>query len=179
VVENNRRQPAAASREASRPPSLSSKGPKAKPPMASRVWSIRVQTGELDVTDADSLPGAIALASAAEVTPNRWFVNGTDFIALRKLKEATDSKKYLLEAEVTSGQTYRLFGVEVIVTNKLKQGKAILADMSQVAIARDEASSVTILSERYADYDQIGIRVVTRYDLGLLHPEAVIVLTDA
>jgi hypothetical protein len=35
------------------------------------------------------------------------------------------------------------------------------------------------LSERYADYDQIGIRVVTRYDLGLLHPEAVIVLTDA
>ena len=72
-----------------------------------------------------------------------------------------------------------MFGVEVIVTNKLKQGKAILADMSQVAIARDEASSVTILSERYADYDQIGIRVVTRYDLGLLHPEAVIVLTDA
>ncbi len=138
-----------------------------------------VQTGELDVTDADSLLGAIALASAAEVTPNRWFVNGTDFIALRKLKEATDSKKYLLEAEVTSGPTYRLFGVEVTVTNKLKQGKAILADMSQVAIARDEAPSVTILSERYADYDQIGIRVVTRYDLGLLHPEAVIVLTDA
>ena len=49
--------------------------------------------------------------------------------------------------------------------------------MSQVAVARDEAPSVTILSERYADYDQIGIRVVTRYDLGLLHPEAVIVLT--
>jgi HK97 family phage major capsid protein len=72
-----------------------------------------------------------------------------------------------------------MFGVEVIVTNKLKQGNAILADMSQVVIARDEASSVTILSERYADYDQIGIRVVTRYDLGLLHPEAVIVLTDA
>ncbi|WP_275580491.1 phage major capsid protein [Mycobacterium riyadhense] len=138
-----------------------------------------VQTGELDVTDADSLLDAIALASAAEVMPNRWFVNGTDFIALRKLKEATDSKKYLLESDVTSGPTYRLFGVPVTVTNKLKQGKAILADVSQVAVARDLAPSVTILSERYADYDQIGIRVVTRYDLGLLHPEAVIVLTDA
>ena len=45
--------------EASRPPSLWSKGPKAKPPMA------------------------------AEVTPNRWFVNGTDFIAIRKLKAPT------------------------------------------------------------------------------------------
>jgi HK97 family phage major capsid protein len=58
-------------------------------------------------------------------------------------------------------------------------GKAILADISQVAVARDEAPSVTILSERYADYDQIGIRVVVRYDLGLLHPEAVIVLSEA
>jgi Phage capsid family len=136
-----------------------------------------VQTGDLDVADADSLLDAIALASAAEVMPNRWFVNGTDFIALRKLKEATDSKKYLLEADVTSGPTYRLFGIGVTPTNKLPQGTAVLADMSQVAVARDEAPSVTILTERYADYDQIGIRVVTRYDLGLLHPEAVIVLT--
>ncbi|CAN5134114.1 hypothetical protein BH11ACT7_BH11ACT7_20550 [soil metagenome] len=138
-----------------------------------------VQTGELDVTDADSLLDAIALASAAEVTPTRWFVNGQDFIELRKLKEATGSKKYLLESDVTSGPTYRLFGVPVTVTNKLKRGKAVLADTSQIAIARDLAPSVTILSERYADYDQIGIRVVTRYDLGLLHSEAVIVLTDA
>ena len=136
-----------------------------------------VQTGELDVTDADSLLDAIALASAAEVMPNRWFVNGNDFNSLRKLKEATDSMKYLLEADVTSGPTYRLFGIGVTPTNKLPEGKAVLADMSQVAIARDEAPSVTILSERYADYDQIGIRVVTRYDLGLLHSEAVIVLS--
>jgi HK97 family phage major capsid protein len=121
----------------------------------------------------------IALASAAEVTPNRWFVNGTDFIALRKLKEESGSAKYLLESDVTAGPTYRLFGIEVTVTNKLKVGKAILADISQVAVARDEAPSVTILSERYADYDQIGIRVVVRYDLGLLHPEAVIVLSEA
>ncbi len=39
------------------------------------------------------------------------------------------------------------------------------------------APSVTVMSERYADYDQIGIRVVTRYDLGLLQSDAVIVLT--
>ena len=129
-------------------------------------------------TDADSLLDAIALASAAEVMPNRWFVNGTDFIALRKLKEATDSSKYLFGVRHSPpGPTYRLFGIPVTVTNKLPEGTAVLADVSQVAVARDEAPSVTILSERYADYDQIGIRVVTRYDLGLLHPEAVIVLT--
>jgi HK97 family phage major capsid protein len=49
--------------------------------------------------------------------------------------------------------------------------------MSNVAIARDVAPSVTVLNERYAEYDLIGLRVTTRYDLGLLHPEAVIVLT--
>ncbi|BCI92749.1 hypothetical protein NIIDMKKI_79550 [Mycobacterium kansasii] len=134
-----------------------------------------VQTGVLDVADADSLLDAIALASAAEVTPNRWFFSGADFISLRKLKDG--QQRYLLESDVTAGPTYRLFGVPVTVTNKLATGKGILAETSNIAIARDLAPSVTILSERYADYDQIGIRVVTRYDLGLLHPEAVIVLT--
>ncbi|MBS1691930.1 MAG: phage major capsid protein [Actinobacteria bacterium] len=136
-----------------------------------------VQTGELDVTDADSLLDAIALASAAEVTPTRWFLSGADFIALRKLKDGND--RYLIESDVTKDTTYRLFGLPVTVTNKMATGKGILADTSQIAIARDLAPSVTILSERYADYDQIGIRVVTRYDLGLLHPQAVIVLTAA
>lgn len=136
-----------------------------------------VQTAALDVADADSLLDAIGLAVAAEATPNRWFVNGEDFIALRKLKEAVDSSKYLLESDVTAGPTYRLFGIPVTVTNKLTEGTAVLADMSQVAIARDNAPSVTVLSERYAEYDQIGLRVTTRYDLGLLHPEGVIVLS--
>ena len=65
------------------------------------------------------------------------------------------------------------------MTNKLPLGKAILADMSQVVVVRDIAPSVTVLSERYAEFDQQAIRVVTRYDLGLLHPAGVIVLTDA
>lgn len=135
-----------------------------------------VQTGALDVTDADSLLDGIALATAAEVTPNRWFVSGADFIAIRKLKDT--SGKYLLESDLTKDATYRLFGIPVTVTNKLPEGKAVLADMSQVAVVRDVNPSVTVLSERYAEYDEIGLRVVCRYDLGLLHPEGVVVLTD-
>ncbi len=135
-----------------------------------------VQTGALDVTNADSLLDGIALATAAEVTPNRWFVSGADFIAIRKLKDT--SGKYLLESDLTKDATYRLFGIPVTVTNKLAAGKAVLADMSQVAVARDVNPSVTVLSERYAEFDEIGLRVVCRYDLGLLHPEGVVVLTD-
>jgi len=138
-----------------------------------------IQTGELDLTDADSLLDAIGKAVAAEVTPNRWFLNGEDFIELRKLKEAIDSSKYLLEADVTRDATYRLFGIPVTVTNKLDPGVAVLADTSNIAVARDVAPSITVLSERYAEWDQIGLRVTTRYDLGLLHPEAVIVLTES
>lgn len=58
-----------------------------------------VQTGDLDVADADSLLDAIALSSAAEVMSSRWFVNGQDFISLRKLKDG--QQRYLLESDVT------------------------------------------------------------------------------
>lgn len=135
-----------------------------------------VQEGTLDVTDADTFLDALALASASEVTPNRLFLNGQDFIKVRKLKDTAG--RYLLEADLTADATYRLFGIPVTVTNKLPEGTAILADMSQVAIVRDVNPSITVLSERYAEFDQIGLRVVCRYDLGLLHPEGVVVLNS-
>ncbi|VEG40299.1 phage major capsid protein, HK97 [Mycolicibacterium flavescens] len=128
--------------------------------------------------DPDYLLDAIGLLNAQEVMPNRWFINGSDFIRIRKVKESDTSNKYVLESDLTAGPTYRLFGIPVTVTNKLPEGTAILADMSNVAIARDVAPSVTVLTERYAEYDQVGLRVVTRYDLGLLHPEAVAVLVE-
>ncbi|WP_168706622.1 phage major capsid protein [Gordonia paraffinivorans] len=135
-----------------------------------------VQDADLDIEDPDSLLDAIALCHAAEVTPNRWIINAEDFIELRKVKESAGSAKYVLEPDLTADATYRLFGIPVTVTNKLPQGTALLADFSTVAVARDIAPSVTVLTERYAEYDQVGLRVVTRYDLGLLHPEAVVVL---
>lgn len=133
------------------------------------------QVGTLDVTDADCLLDAIAQASAVEATPNRWFISGQDFIALRKLKDG--QQRYLLESDVTKDATYALFGIPVTVTNKLTQGTAVLADTTQIAVARDLAPSVTMLSERYAEYDEQAIRVVTRYDMAALHPEAIVVLT--
>lgn len=121
-----------------------------------------------------NLLDALALASAAEVTPNRWFLSGADFFTLRKLK-STDGK-YLIVSDVTAGATYSPFGIPVTVTNKLPTGTAVLANMAEVAVVRDVAPSIAVLAERYAESDQQAIRVVTRYDLGLLHPEGVVVL---
>ena len=46
------------------------------------------------------------------------------------------------------------------------------------AVARDLAPSVTLLKERYAEYDEQGIRVVTRYDAAPLNPEAVVKIVN-
>ena len=133
-----------------------------------------VQTGVLDATEPDSLLDALALASAAEVEPNRWIISGADFYAIRKIKD--NSNNYILESDITSGTTHRLFGVPVTVTNKLPEGTAILANMGEVAVARDTNPTVKLIDQRYAEYDQQAIRVTARYDLGLLRPEGVIVL---
>ena len=133
-----------------------------------------VQTGVLDATEPDSLLDALALASAAEVQPNRWIISGADFYTIRKIKD--NSNNYILESDITSGTTHRLFGVPVTVTNKLPAGTAILANMGEVAVARDTNPTVKLLDQRYAEYDQQAIRVTARYDLGLLRPEGVIVL---
>lgn len=134
-----------------------------------------VQTGVLDVTEPDAFLDGLALASAAEVQPTRWFMSGADFIEVRKVKDTTG--KYLLESDITSDTTYRLFGVPVTVSNKIPAGTAVLANMSDVAVVRDINPSVTVLSERYAEFDQVGLRVVCRYDIGLLRPESVVILT--
>jgi len=134
-----------------------------------------VQTGVLDASEPDSLLDALALASAAEVQPNRWIISGADFFTVRKIKDNTGN--YILQADMTADTTYRLFGIPVTVTNKLPTGTAILANMGEVAIARDTNPTVKLLDQRYAEYNEQAIRVTARYDLGLLRPEGVIVLT--
>ncbi|WP_369022558.1 phage major capsid protein [Micrococcus luteus] len=136
-----------------------------------------VQTAVLDASEPDSLLDALALAHAAEVAPNRWFLSGADFFSVRKIKDT--SGKYVLESDLTTDATHRLFGVPVTVTNKLPAGTAVLANMAEVAVARDTNPTVKILDQRYAEYDEQAIRVTARYDLGLLRPEGVVVLKSA
>lgn len=136
-----------------------------------------VTTGAFDATKPDTIIDGIGALNALEVTPNRIIVSGADFTSLRKLKDA--SGRYLLTPDITAGAVGSLFGIPVSVTNKLAAGTAIVADMSAIAVVRDIDPRVDILNERYADYDQVGIRVVTRYDLGLIRPYAVAVLKSA
>lgn len=81
---------------------------------------------------------------------------------------------------------YRLFGVPVLITNRIPDdetvpatptGRAALVDFSQIVVARDVAPSVKVLDQTFGDYDQQAIRVVYRLDAKPVNPEAIVVLT--
>lgn len=136
-----------------------------------------VATGVLDATKTDSLLDGIGIARANEVKPNRWFLSPADYLSIRKIKDT--SGKYILQPDLTAAGQEVLFGVPVTVTAQIPTGKAVLADMNLVAVARDMSPSITVDSSRYFDTDEVALRVVTRYDLALLQPKAVTILTAA
>lgn len=127
--------------------------------------------------DPDSYLDALAAASADESTPTTFYINGSDFYSLRKIKDANG--RYIMTGGPAEGVPYTLHGTNVIVSNKVPAGKAALLNIKDVVVVRDLDPRVTLLTERYAEYDQVGIRVVTRYDLGLLRPSNVYILDSA
>lgn len=134
-----------------------------------------VLTGAYDPTNLDSVLDGVALMAAQEVTPTALLVNSGDYITMRKIKDADG--RPLIQPDLTATAQYQLHGVRVVATNKLPTGTAVLADMSKVIVVRDIDPTIDVLTERYAEYDQTAIRVRTRYDLGLSHPQGVAVLT--
>jgi len=136
--------------------------------------------GELTLDDLLDALGS-AMASNVEISRCRWFMRSGAFMKLRKLKDTAG--KYLLQPDPTQDALFRLFGVPVVVTNRIPEiagtpvtTTVVLADMSKVAVARDQSPSVKILSETFGQFDQLAIRVTARYDVAPLNPAAVVVL---
>lgn len=134
-------------------------------------------TVPFDPTDPDSYLDALARAAADEGNPNRFIMSGGDFFELRKIKD--NNGRYIMQGGPAEGAPYRIHDTAVTVSNKVPKGKAALLNMANVVIVRDTDPRVNLLTERYAEYDQVGIRVTTRYDLGLLRPSAVIILDSS
>jgi HK97 family phage major capsid protein len=138
----------------------------------------------IGATGLDDLHDAIGTALALNADPNRmrWMLRSEVFVNLRKLKSSDG--KYLLEPDPTQAGDYRLLGLPVTVTNRIpfnlgvgaNETAIVLWDPATVAVARDLAPSVKILTERYADFDQQAIRVVARFDSAPLLPESIVVL---
>lgn len=123
-----------------------------------------------------------ALSANVDMSRLRWVMTPREFTALRKAKDLQD--RYQLQPDPTQDGVFRLFGAPVTVTGRVPDttgtpatGRAALVDFSQIAVARDVAPSVKVLTETFGDYDQQAIRVVARYDAAPLNPEAVVKLT--
>lgn len=122
-----------------------------------------------------------ALTANVNMTALKWLMTPREFVKLRKLKDGQN--RYQMQPDPTQDGVFRLFGAPVVVSGRVPDtggtptARAALVDFSQVAVARDLAPSVTILTERYADFDQQAVRVVARYDAAPLNPEAVVTLT--
>lgn len=124
-----------------------------------------------DVLDAQGL----ALGANVEAGRLRLILRPEQYMALRSATDGMD--RYMLQPDATQGAVSSVLGIPVLISPRVPTGYAALVDFGQIAVARDLAPSVRILTERYADFDQQAIRVVARYDAAPLNPAAVIQLT--
>ena len=117
-------------------------------------------------------------AMASNLDPARMtlFIRPEDYIGVRSIKDADG--RYLIAPDVSgTGLVVPILGARAVVSSRIPVGRAALVDMSRIAVARDAAPSVKVLTERYADYDQQALRVVARYDAAPTDAEAVITLS--
>lgn len=121
-----------------------------------------------------------ALDANVNVANTRWMMTPRDFVALHKLKDAEG--RYLISPNPQQGAASALLGLPVTVTSRIPGGTTggtstvVLADFSQIAVARDQSPQVTILDQTFGDYDQTAVRVTARYDAKPMNPAAVVVL---
>lgn len=141
-----------------------------------------IVAGALDLADVDSLIDALATAQGNFVSPTHWVMTPASFAAFRKIKVGAADARYVIDPQtVQNGTSFQLLGLPVVITNHIPDvaGKArvALVDFSKVAVIRDNNSEVYLAKDTLANYDTQAIRVTTRFDVALLQPKAVTVLT--
>lgn len=129
--------------------------------------------GELTL-DALLEAQGLALTANVDISALRVFVRPSEYMQLRKLKDGDG--RYLLQPDATAAGGYSALGMPIAVSSRIPEGYAAVAAASQIAVARDVMPSVKVLTERYADYDQQAIRVVSRFDAKPMQPAAVVKL---
>jgi HK97 family phage major capsid protein len=156
---------------------LSDQGDGVETPRGMFAWP-GVETIEATEFDLDTIMDGygVFLGEFGHTDGLRLFIRSDDYMNLRKMKD--NDGRYLLQPDMsTGGIVVPALGATLAVSNYIPEGNAALVDMQSVAVARDLAPSVKLLTERYADYDQQAIRVVARYDAGLADDRAMVKFT--
>ena len=126
----------------------------------------------------DVILEAQGVAMGRDLNPGSMtlYMRPEDYVSMRGIKDADG--RYLVAPDVSgTGLIVPILGARAVLSARIPEGRAALVDMSRVAVARDLAPTVKVLTERYADYDQQAIRVVARYDAKPLDASAVLTLS--
>ena len=157
---------------------LSDQGDGITTPAGLFAWEGVTDTAVAGALDPDVILAAQGEAMSRHLNPGSMtlFMRPEDYVALRGIKDADG--RYLVAPDVSgTGLIVPILGARAVLSSRIPEGRAALVDMSRVAVARDLAPTVKVLTERYADYDQQAIRVVARYDVKPLDPSAVLTLS--
>ena len=133
-------------------------------------------TGALSI--ATVLEGlGVALANNVQTEGLTLFVRPENYMELRAESDA-DGHSFI-QPDATKGLVSPVLGTKVVVSNRIPAGRAALADMKSLGVARDVFPQVTLLDQTFGDYDEQAIRVVSRADLGVLDSKGLITFTIA
>lgn len=142
-------------------------------------------TGLVNVSGvtATAIDGAITLDAISEAiqriqvdngTPNAIFLSPAVWGTVQRLKDS--DLRYQLRPDPSMDARQQLFGVPVYIAPAVDD-VAIVADMSQVGVGVRDRMSVHYDPFRYSEFDQVAIRVTSRWDLQVLNEAAVELLT--
>lgn len=137
------------------------------------------------VPTVDAFYDALSKALGAFVPEDelQWWMRHETYIQLHKQK-ASGTGDYLLQPDPAKAGRSTLLGIPVVVTDRLplvtgttNTTTAVLWSPSRTTVVRDLNADVTILPERYAEFDEIGIRTTARLDAGTAQPASIVKLT--
>jgi Phage capsid family len=144
-------------------------------------------------TVLDDLQDALTLSLSNWARPTAWLINPTTLGALYKLKDA-DGRQLIAPSTslpVGPGANSRtgalagpgsvvmdvLLGRKVIASPAVPAGTAVLLQEDEVHIGLDLDRVMRILDQTYARYDQVGFLIVSRWDIAVVNPYAVVAVT--
>ena len=125
---------------------------------------------------ADTLYDMHELAMANNLADDalRWAMSPATFTIIRKLSDNYGQR--ILQPSLSEGAPSTLLGRPYTVTNNVPDTDLLLFDRSQIAVGMDQRASITLLDQTYANYDEVAVRVVARYDTAAMNDEAVVQL---
>lgn len=119
--------------------------------------------------------------SNANLERAAWFMSGRTWSTVRKLKDS--QSRYQLSPDPGADASKSLFGVPVYLSSQIPTTETtgintdtshvILADMSQIVVGQRKQVEVALSTDYAFNADQTAIRVLGRFDIGVLNAAAV------